>query len=60
MKYLAILIGVCMLVFPLSLHAGYQVGDTVDDFTLSDAGGVPHSLYDYAGRIIVLDFYRDT
>ena len=60
MKYLAFLIGVFMLVFPLSLHAGYQVGDVVDDFTLSDADGVSHSLYDYAGQVIVLDFYRDT
>ncbi len=36
--------------------AAYQVGDIVDDFTLVDHEGISHSLYDYKGQIIVLNF----
>ncbi len=37
-------------------QAAYQVGDVVDDFTLVDTEGISHSLYDYKGKIIVLNF----
>lgn len=35
---------------------GYALGDRVDNFELLDVDGVSHSLYDYAGKIIVLNF----
>lgn len=39
-----------------SACAVYEVGDTVDDFTLTDTDGISHSLYDYRGQIVVLNF----
>lgn len=36
--------------------AVYQVGDIVDNFILNDTNGASHSLYDYEGKIIVLNF----
>ena len=39
-----------------SASAVYQIGDIVDDFVLDDVHGVSHSLYDYEGKIIVLNF----
>lgn len=39
-----------------SAQAVYQIGDVVDDFTLVDTDGISHSLYDYKGQIIVLNF----
>ena len=35
---------------------GVQVGECASDFTLLDQDGVSHSLYDYSGRVILLDF----
>jgi peroxiredoxin len=35
----------------------YEVGDTVEDFTLLDLEGNPVSLYDFSGDIIVLNFF---
>ena len=37
--------------------AGYEVGDTVADFTLPDLAGVDASLHDHLGDIIVLNFF---
>ena len=37
--------------------AGYQVGDTVADFTLNDAYGDSVSLYDYQGMGVLLHFW---
>ena len=34
-----------------------RVGDSAPDFTLNDIGGVPHTLSDYAGNVIVLAFF---
>tara|TARA_B100000809_G_C15136674_1_gene530924 strand:+ start:52 stop:849 length:798 start_codon:yes stop_codon:yes gene_type:complete len=41
---------------------GYNVGDVVDDFTVTDIHGVEHNLYEYAeaGKYIYLDFFFDT
>ncbi|MDX2474872.1 MAG: TlpA disulfide reductase family protein [Candidatus Krumholzibacteria bacterium] len=38
-------------------HAAYQVGDTINDFTLKDLNGNPVSLSDFAGDIIVINFF---
>lgn len=38
-------------------HAAYQLGDTIDDFTLNDLNGNPVSLSDFAGDIIVINFF---
>ena len=35
----------------------YQLGDTVNDFTLDDLQGQPVSLSDYAGDIVLLNFF---
>jgi len=37
--------------------AGYEIGDTVDDFTLPDLTGTDVSLHDHLGEIIVLNFF---
>jgi len=40
----------------------YNIGDVVDDFTVTDIHGVEHNLYEYtdAGKYIYLDFFFDT
>jgi len=38
-------------------QAAYELGDTVADFTLDDLQGVPTNLYDFAGDIIVINFF---
>jgi thiol-disulfide isomerase/thioredoxin len=42
--------------------SNYNVGDIVDDFTVTDVYGVEHNLYEYAdsGKYIYLDFFYDT
>jgi peroxiredoxin len=45
-----------LLALTCSAQAAYQVGDVVDDFTLVDTEGISHSLYDYKGKIILLNF----
>lgn len=42
---------------PMTSLASNYVGDTMDDFTLLDIDGVPVSLYDYQGDIIVVNFF---
>lgn len=36
---------------------GYELGDTVADFTFSDLNGTPRTLYEHHGDIIVLNFF---
>jgi peroxiredoxin len=44
--------------FTWSISSGaYQVGDRVDDFVLEDVDGISHSLYDYEGKLFVLNFW---
>lgn len=40
-----------------SAQATYQLGDTVADFVLNDLDGNPVHLNDYAGDVIVLNFF---
>jgi len=51
------LILVVSLLCAASAVATYEVGDTIDDFTLNDLNGLPISLSDYAGDIIVINFF---
>lgn len=37
--------------------AQYHIGDTVSDFTLNDVDGNSVSLYDYQGKVILLNFF---
>lgn len=53
-KQLSALCLVAALAAPAS--AQYQVGDIVDNFTIVDTEGYSQSLYDYKGKIIVLNF----
>lgn len=36
--------------------AVYEIGDVVDNFTVVDTDGIPRNLYDYKGKVIVLNF----
>ena len=38
-------------------HATYELGDIINDFTLNDLNGNPVSLSDFAGDIIVINFF---
>lgn len=37
--------------------AAYQLGDTVNDFTLNDLAGIPVSLSDYPDDIVLINFF---
>ncbi|MBK7048050.1 MAG: TlpA family protein disulfide reductase [bacterium] len=52
---LAVALGAALAVTPAG--ASNYVGDVMDDFTLLDVNGVPVSLYDFAGDIIVVNFF---
>ncbi len=45
------------LLFSSPVQATYVLGDTVNDFTLNDLLGVPTSLYDFTGGIVVINFF---
>jgi peroxiredoxin len=46
-----------LLVALAGTATGYEVGDTVADFTLPDLAGLEVSLHDHVGEIIVLNFF---
>ena len=48
--------------FANSQTNNYQVGDVVDDFTVTDVHGVEHNLYTIiaSGKYVYLDFFFDT
>jgi thiol-disulfide isomerase/thioredoxin len=53
----------CLLTYVVNAQVdGYNVGDVVDDFTVTDVEGVEHNLYTYlaAGKHVYLDFFFDT
>lgn len=54
---LAGLTGLLCLAAAGTAFATYQLGDPVDDFTLSGLFGTPTSLSDFAGDIIVINFF---
>ena len=54
------LIWIIMSVFLASaVGASYEIGDTVDDFILFDADNMPFRLYDFAGKVILINFWWD-
>ncbi len=55
-KHLRLTIPALALAASAPALAAYNVGDIVDDFTLTDTEGISHALYDYKGKIIVLNF----
>ena len=51
------LLAVFLWADPAISRLAYDIGDTVGDFTYPDVHGLPHSLYDFQGDIIVLNFF---
>ncbi|GEM_PF-2049691 len=52
-----------IVVFCLSsgvAHAAYRVGDTVTNWTLNDHLGRAVSLTDFAGSVVIINFWQDT
>jgi len=45
------------LILPTISFGQYVVGNTVSNFTLNDVDGNPHTLYDYMGQVVILNFY---
>lgn len=58
-RKLPIVLGLLALV-PASALAVLQVGQEAPNFTLPDTAGVNHSLLDYRGRVVVLNFWKST
>lgn len=54
---LPLLIAVALCLGAVPAAASNYVGDTMDDFTLLDVDGLPVSLYDFSGDIIVVNFF---
>jgi len=50
-----ILLMICAVA--VNSFAQYQPGDKVDDFTLQDTDGEPVNLYDFSGKVILLNFF---
>lgn len=55
-KYLLVL--AVLVAVPAVLMAAPGVGDPAPDFTLPDSASVNHSLSDYAGKVVVLNFWQ--
>ena len=55
-KLVPLLVALVLVLLPVGAIAGGNVGDVATDFTLWDETGTYHSLYDYWGQIIVLNF----
>lgn len=47
------------LLFPM-WSAAYEVGDLTDDWILLDPYGTSYSLYDYEGKIVLVNLFKDT
>ena len=56
MRFMKLFLPAVLLVLAGSA-AGYELGDTVADFTLPDLAGIDVSLHDHQGEIIVLNFF---
>jgi len=56
-----IAITTCLLIFLFIgiklTYAQYKVGDKITDFTLADVNGDSISLFDYRGKVILLNFF---
>jgi hypothetical protein len=57
-KRLSLTAALFVLLFSGSAQAVYQVGDQVTtNFTLNDVNGVSHSLFDYQGQCVLMNFF---
>ena len=61
-KITALFLILLFSIVTLAQTNNYNVGDVVDDFTVTDVYGIEHNLYEYAdaGKHIYLDFFYDT
>lgn len=55
---LNLIVGLCL--FAGTSHAAYRVGDTVANWTLNDHLGRAVSLTDFAGSVVIINFWQDT
>ena len=55
-RYGMALLAVLLLLTPGWALAINELGDIATDFTLLDEDGVEHSLYDFWGKVILLNF----
>ena len=46
--------------FPVTALGVLHTGDTAPDFSAPDTAGVYHSLSDFRGQVVVLNFWRST
>jgi cytochrome oxidase Cu insertion factor (SCO1/SenC/PrrC family) len=51
---------VLLLWFSTGVFGQYAVGDHVSNFTLKDVDGNNVSLYNYSGKVVVLNFFSMT
>ena len=59
--HLSIVATLALLLFSGSAQAVYSVGDQVTtNFTLNDVNGVTHSLFDYQGQCVFINFFTLT
>ena len=56
MKKLLLLLVCASTVLSASLHAALQVGDKAPAFTLTDTAGTEHSLADFSGKYVILEW----
>jgi len=59
MKHIYIFLLTCLTTFASAQVTTYNVGDTVEDFTIVDTHGVEHNLYSITatGKYVFLDFF---
>ena len=57
MRNLAVIAVIAVMIWPAVAAAVYEIGDTIEDFTLVDLDGQEVSLYDLSGQVILLNFF---
>lgn len=57
MRLTSLLFVAAMAIAPATVRASSHVGDVMADFTLLDTTGAPVSLYQFAGDVIVVNFF---
>lgn len=57
---LTFLVLMILMLAPVALMAYPLVGDTAPNFTLPDTAGISHSLANYRGRVVELQFWQST
>lgn len=55
-----LLVAMLLPLFLTPAYAAYQVGDTVADFELNDAYGNAVKFSDFAGMVVVINFWTPT